>query len=124
VLNFFWESAQSRQLLQIGANAAEAKTQSKDAGQRIAQLESDVDRLLLVCRALWELLRERNELDDRQLIDKIRETDLRDGHLDGKLSRTAVRRCAECGQTIHRRHLQCIYCGSARLQDDPFDTVR
>ena len=47
--------------------------------------------------------------DKKMLADKIREIDLRDGQLDGKLA-IAVD-CEGCGRALADRHIQCLYCG-------------
>jgi len=75
----------------------------------------------LVTQALWEIIAETNHLDEKLLIKKVNEVDLRDGKLDGKLKRV-VKKCASCGRTLHRQHSKCLYCGSENLQTDPFGT--
>lgn len=45
-----------------------------------------VDRLRLVCQALWELCSERLGVTEEELEEKVLEIDLRGGKADGKLS--------------------------------------
>jgi hypothetical protein len=81
--------------------------------QRTAEdLASRVDRLTLACVAMWELLREQTQLTDEQLLEKVREVDLRDGQLDGKISNKQLRRCQQCDRVMSPRHARCIYCGA------------
>lgn len=85
-------------------------------------LEDKVDRLALICRAMWELIRERYNLSEEALFDKVTEVDLLDGSLDGKV-RIPPKKCSRCGRTVSKRHMRCIYCGSQELFDTAFDTL-
>lgn len=91
--------------------------------QRLDDLVSSHERLLLLCQAMWELLREREGLTELQLADKLREIDLRDGMEDGKVSPVKVATCEHCRRPINRRHRKCIYCGAANPHDSAFETT-
>jgi hypothetical protein len=80
--------------------------------QEIEELTRRVDRLSLACQALWELLRDRIDLDDATLNRKISEIDLRDGSSDGRIA-MAVIECEQCGNRGNSRRKQCIFCGAA-----------
>ncbi|MBP7933654.1 MAG: hypothetical protein KA354_03295 [Phycisphaerae bacterium] len=116
--------AQQSPMSQAPADAACARHRAADASIRIRQLEADVDRLLLINRALWELVRAQHGLEDSHLVDKVKELDLRDGRLDGKLTAHQTQRCQRCGRTLSRKHPRCIYCGGESFQTDAFETVR
>lgn len=122
--DLFWEVHQQRAMGRASAEAAEASRRAAGAADRVVQLEADVDRLLLITRTLWETLRTMQGVDEGQLVEKLREIDLRDGRLDGRLARPGPQHCTQCRRTLNRRHVQCIYCGSENLRDDPFDAVR
>ena len=47
---------------------------------------------------------------DEQLVDKMREVDLRDGREDGKMGSGGAP-CPKCGRMLNRRRTQCMYCG-------------
>jgi hypothetical protein len=96
----------------------------RDTRARLALLEIDVDRLLLVNRALWELLSQEETLDEEHLIEKVKEIDLRDGTLDGKFRKAEIKHCTSCGRVLNRRHYRCLYCGSESLNVDPLNSVR
>ncbi|MDA0577348.1 MAG: hypothetical protein O3B24_04545 [Verrucomicrobia bacterium] len=85
MINFVWDLAQQRQILNTKDSAAEASRTAKSADQRIAELEQSFDRLTLITRALWEIVQQYHPIDDGYLAGKIQEIDLRDGRLDGKL---------------------------------------
>lgn len=86
------------------------------------QLEERLDKLLLVCSALWELLRDRTDLTEDDLLAKVQEVDLRDGTADGKISKT-IKKCPKCGRTMSPRHKKCLYCGEEELNTSAFDAA-
>ncbi len=88
--------------------------QSPEAQQeRIAALEEAVDRIVLASMGMWSLLRDQSpDLSEDDLLDRIREYDLIDGRLDGRLSPKAVP-CASCSRMNHPRRAQCLYCSTA-----------
>ncbi len=99
--------------------------EAKDAMEArigVDKLKGDVERLMLITEALWELLREEHGCTDEQLIAKITEIDLRDGKLDGRVSTKAQpRACPQCGRVIMRDRTQCAYCGAeAGPSGEPF----
>lgn len=93
------------------ANAAEAKEVARRAGSDTLALQREVDRLSMAVEALWSILKEKTGVTDDELRDRIREIDLSDGVLDGKVRRPP-RDCTACGRTIASRHVKCIYCGA------------
>jgi hypothetical protein len=77
---------------------------------RIGQLEEELDRLTLVCAAMWELLEARLQVTQEDLAAQVAKVDARDGTVDGKLTH-AVSQCPECARTMSPRHRRCLYCG-------------
>ncbi len=90
----------------------EATASGGDAAARrhTAQLEERVDRLALLCRAMFELLGERAGVTEEQLSAKILEIDLRDGQQDGKMTPKPTR-CPKCDAMISPRFGRCLFCG-------------
>lgn len=107
-------------------SAAEAAIEARKAVRSLQDFEmrlgENFDRLTLICRAMWELMRERNNLTEEDLLKKVNEIDLLDGILDRKL-RNPPRNCSKCGRTISKRHMRCIYCGAESLMDTAFDSI-
>ena len=101
-----------------GEAAARAEGAARRAGTEVADLEGRLDRTLLACEAMWTLLRDKLDVTDEQLIDRINKIDLSDGQLDGKARKTPVS-CPSCGRTMARRFPKCMYCGQAVVHD-PF----
>ncbi|MEO0795864.1 MAG: hypothetical protein AAFX93_11905 [Verrucomicrobiota bacterium] len=86
----------------------------------IRKLENEVDRLSIICEALWEFIRERHGLQEIDLIEKMTQIDLQDGHLDGKKRKEdGPRVCKRCERTMLTDRPVCLYCGEVSLQN-PF----
>ena len=80
------------------------------------------NRLVLLTRAMWELMSSRLNISEQELLDKVTEIDLRDGKLDGKMeAKTAC--CGACGRHLSQRHATCIYCGAPIAASSAFDPV-
>lgn len=82
-------------------------------GRRIDRLEEQLDRVSLLALASWSLLKERGDVDDEQLLDRMQELDLQDGREDGRtvLPRKAGRRCLDCDRDMAESRRRCLYCG-------------
>ncbi len=119
--------------LLVAANAQQAAAEARLEASRgalkatathlqIRYLEDRLDKLLLVNMAMWELLKDRTELTEEDLMAKVQEVDLRDGRADGKISKT-VAKCPKCGRTMSPRHKKCLYCGASKLNVEAFDAA-
>lgn len=102
------EAAANQQLAQ-NADAAAQKT-----GERVAALEEHLDRVTLFLAAASELLAQRAGVSAAELHDRVREIDLRDGTLDGRITTPQSATCTACARTFATRHRACIYCGAPR----------
>ena len=107
----------SREAIQ---SAAEAGSKANRAANETMQLRREVNRLLMITEALWEIVRDREGLTDDDLVRRINEIDLRDGALDGRKSTAPPADCGECGRTLPKRQPVCIYCGATSGSRDPF----
>ncbi len=110
----------------IEPNATDAIVEARKALRTVQDFErhvgENVDKLALICRAMWELLRERTNLNEEDLLKKVREIDLLDGALDGKV-KNPPKKCSKCSRTMSKRHARCIYCGTEALLDTAFDSI-
>lgn len=77
---------------------------------RQKNLEQEVRRLTLMNQALWEVLRQRLGLTDEDLLQKVKEVDLRDGIEDGRMTEVGLE-CPTCGRVSSSKHWRCLYCG-------------
>lgn len=95
----------------VAFEVQDARRASQDAQLRSRQLEARCDRALLVCEALWTLLRDKMGVTEEELVDRVNQVDLSDGKLDGKVRRPAVD-CPKCRRKVARRFPRCVYCGA------------
>jgi len=79
-------------------------------GQRIKDLEYEVQRLMLLNQALWELVRERLDVEEADLEVKAHAIDMRDGVEDGRMTEVGLA-CPSCGRVSSSKHWRCLYCG-------------
>ena len=94
------------------AVAAEARTEAE-------LLKADVERLLMVTEALWMMLKEQHGYTEEDLIKRIREIDMRDGKLDGRVAKEPQKTCPKCNRVLIRNQSKCLYCG-AEVPQAPF----
>ena len=99
--------------------ATSAKHKAESAKRETEYLKHDINRLYMITEALWQMLKENCGVDEDELLKQIIKIDMRDGRLDGKTPPTKPRKCPECGRTISKKHILCIYCGKA-VKKDPF----
>ena len=88
----------------------------------VRYLEERVDRLSLICMAMWSLLQDQTSLTEDDLLQRVKALDLMDGDEDGKATRT-VMKCVKCGRPMSARHKRCLYCGHEKLVESAFDTL-
>ena len=119
MFDLFWELGQQRNASDIGDITEQSIRKVVDVNGEVEALRGAVNKLMLINRALWEIIAEEKGLDDKYLMDKVNEIDLRDGTLDGKLV-TAIMLCPSCGRTLFKGHDKCLYCGSTDTTTDPF----
>lgn len=120
--NLFWEFRQQGMIRSAEDAAMKSAHRAGEAKQEARWLEDRVDKLTLVCMAMWTLIQEKTDLTEEDLLDKVREIDLQDGEADGKL-RKSISRCASCDRVMSPRHKRCMYCGAERLSPGAFDAT-
>jgi hypothetical protein len=89
---------------------------SRDADMqaRILELEQDVGSLALLCKTLMAMLLENHICTGKQLEERMREIDLKDGVEDGMVTKARDRKeilCPECRHVLHGNWKNCLYCG-------------
>jgi DNA repair exonuclease SbcCD ATPase subunit len=88
---------------------------------RIDRLETMVDHLKQVNRALWEMVSGRLELSEEDLKQRVRAK-----RAEVEASRGTIRPatpCAKCGRPLDRGSMTCHYCGAVNTEGDLFDGV-
>ena len=108
-----WDLYQSYRISQLDAKVADAqltRAEDKVARDMAFRLEEKVDRLALICSAMFELLQESSGVTEDQLRRKIVEVDLRDGHGDGRIT-PQPKKCPKCEATMSPYFGRCLFCG-------------
>lgn len=118
----FWELDQYRQIWEARDKAAKTARRASSVEGSIRRLEESIEKLILINMALWEFIREHHAMNEVALTEKVREIDLRDGKLDGRLTHT-VEKCNNCGRTLNSSRSRCLYCGSENLQFNVFTSI-
>ena len=94
-----------------------AKSRSNEG--EIAELQGEIERLMLISEALWRILKEKHGLDENELVKQITLIDLEDGKLDGRKPATPPQPCPKCGRTLAKNRPRCLFCGEP-IAADPF----
>jgi hypothetical protein len=91
-----------------------------DVRHQTEYVKSDVEKLFMITEALWTILKEQHGYTEDDLIARVEAIDLRDGVLDGKVAKSAVKPdCPECGRKLMGKRPVCLYCGTEVILD-PF----
>ncbi len=113
---------QSRADAAARGDAARARTEAGQANREAAANDDRLDRLSLVCMAMWSLLQEKTGLTEDDLLQRVELLDLMDGEADGKAT-VRVQPCTSCDRPLGPRHKKCIYCGAERPGGSAFDNL-
>ena len=124
MLDTIWDFFQLRESIspetqKNEANSATSKVVTKNSSS-VARLTSQLDTLVLANQAMWEILVDRLDVTEEQLIKKMHEVDLRDGKLDGKIRKTELTQCEDCGHKVSANRAECYWCGSRLKYGSPF----
>lgn len=121
-MSLFWQPSAAGYAMSAQAEATRSTASAADAVMHARELQRRIDKLALVCNALWSLVQEKTGLTEQDLLQRVEQLDLTDGRADGRLTKE-VSRCGNCGRVMSRRHIRCLYCGGDRLTATAFDPV-
>ena len=110
-VDVLWNVSQQRQIKDIRRTVGQASIDASHARDRTVDLEQSLEKLALTCRAMWELVSESLSISEGDLVARVREIDLRDGHLDGRL-RSEPQSCPDCKRVNGGARTRCLYCGT------------
>ncbi len=79
-----------------------------------------MERLYFITEALWRILKDKQKLEENEIIRQIAAIDMEDGKLDGRKPKTALQPCPKCGRTLGKQRMKCIFCGEFVVAD-PFE---
>lgn len=115
-MSLFWGVHHGFAVREAAHDASSARSAARKAQTKTLELEARCDKALLVCEALWTILRDKLGVSEEELVNRVNEIDLSDGKLDGKVRKPAVK-CGKCGRNVAQRFAKCIYCGRAMEKD-------
>lgn len=110
-MNLFWEVHQSSRISNAGRTASSAASKAANAQNKVIGAEAKAEKALMICEALWIIIREKLDLDDELLEKAVKAVDLQDGKLDGKVVHD-IATCSNCGRKVGRNRATCMYCGT------------
>ncbi|TVR42413.1 MAG: hypothetical protein EA402_11740 [Planctomycetota bacterium] len=105
------------------AGVGRAQSAAAQAQDEVRALENRLERMKLVTRALWEIVRDHTPITEAMLEAKVKQIDLRDGKADGR-DGARISKCQKCGRTIQRGQDTCQYCGHVQGFESVFDWIR
>lgn len=121
-MSMFGMGYMMRQQAETTREASRASSQATRAKIDVRELEDRLDKLTLICNAMWTLIQEATDLTEDDLFARVQDLDLRDGVLDGKVTKS-VSECGKCGRKMSSRHTKCLYCGAPKATESAFDEV-
>ncbi len=116
------EFHQDHRISEAKAAANRGANQAQRTSRDLREHARRLDKLTMICMAMWSLLQEHTDLEEDDLLKRVEEIDLKDGKLDGKASPVAAT-CPTCGRRFHPKRSHCMYCGGERSLDSAFDQV-
>jgi len=116
-----WEGYQQSQIASAQSQAERAMSKADRHAGEIAEARQQIERLSLACQAMWELVRDKTQITEQDLENKILEIDARDGHIDGKI-RTQSLTCHACGKPTNSKREFCVMCGAPLRRQHKFET--
>ena len=110
-MSLFHEMYQNRNISVARAQASSANLNAKEAQIKLTELESKLEMSLMVSEALWGIIKQSLDLDDTYLAQLVKQIDMKDGRVDGKVAKTIPDNCNNCGKVLLRGKTNCMYCG-------------
>lgn len=117
-----WKRYQTRVDEGLSEERLERRRTADELHEDYLHLENRVEKLTLICRAMWELVSKSNKWSDEKLFDLVKDIDGRDGKKDGKIGADVIK-CPKCGHPVNTRRPRCVYCGFKDFKTDPFIEV-
>jgi hypothetical protein len=110
-MGLFWD-------LHADSRIAKAEKKASETRLELEQVSYRANKALLLCEVLWTIVRDKLDLTDQELLERVRAVDLTDGQLDGKVRRAPLY-CQRCERETTQRFDRCMYCGEP-LPSSPF----
>ena len=113
MIGIIWDLYQSHRIGQLANQLGDlqvSRGHDRVARDAAVGLEEKMDRLALICCALFELVQTSTGISEEQLRTKILEVDLREGEGDGRITPRATK-CPKCDAMMSPKFRRCLFCG-------------
>lgn len=97
-------------------------TAGRTSQANVDRLEARLEKLTLICHAMWAILKDKTQLSEEDLLAKVMELDLADGVTDGRHN-TVPKHCPICKRPMSSQHKRCLYCGHVPTPQSAFETL-
>jgi len=84
-------------------------------------LNDRIDRLTMLCEAMWNIIVDQLEVTDDDLVRSLSMLDTSDGRADGRRRKAPIP--CDCGAMINPRVTACQFCGAPAPVHSSFDSV-
>lgn len=111
MLDLFYDLHQNRGISQAKSDARQAQSKAQGNAREMMLLEQKLERTMMVCESLWNIVKESHGLEDDDLAKMVKAIDLEDGRADNKVKKSPPIQCKRCGKTVPRTRTTCMYCG-------------
>jgi hypothetical protein len=109
-----WDSYQDVRSKHVAESIIHRDAKVRDLKEYVSQLESEfnsqLDRLTLLCRAMWSLIEENTDLTEGDLESRILELEIVEGKLLEEAEDT-VEPCPSCHAAVPAGMDKCQFCG-------------
>lgn len=116
-----WDLLQQHQIRSFQHDVLNTSSNVRQQKNKSYDLVDQINKMVLINQAFWELVRDNTGLTEEDLINKIQEIDLRDGTEDGKITPT-TNTCSECDRINSSKRFKCIYCGTDLFKRNVFES--
>ena len=111
-----WDSYQDVRSKHVAESIIHRDAKVRDLKECVSQLESEfnsnIEKLTLLCQAMWSLIEENTDLTEEDLENKILELEILRGDLFEEVEETA-KTCPQCNAAVLPGTDKCQFCGHA-----------
>lgn len=116
MLDILWDLYQQQQIGDLKSRNARTGEAASAAKQAVVTLEQRYERLRQINMAMWNLLKDRLGVTDKDLITYVEKL-----QTEGPASR--LMECPSCHRKILPHSVACIYCGNKTLAPGSFQST-
>lgn len=120
-MGMFWNMHQDQAIRATSEQAIRSSQKTSQLDEKVRLLEQRLDHLTLYSQAMWELIRENTRLEDKDILERAKLIDTRDGKADGKIN-TAILICPACERKSNSTKKKCMYCGEDLSREHIFES--